>query len=179
MQTESDTMNATERVRAALKAAGFNSRAISVSSPRGNVRVTIRTALAPIAWVRSVAEQVEEVRRDHYSGEILCGGNTFVDVEHHDSIRALLASRYLDAVKSALAELATLEGGRLAQVAGATRANGEAVFLGLRNGSVSVWDDTGPQILYHGSDAEGIAYRLACNDPDQSVAMLPSVTVPA
>lgn len=167
------------RLRSAFKSAGFNARAISVASPHGNIRVTVRTALAPLAWVRAVAMQVQHVRHCEASGEILSGGNTFVDVEHHETVRAMLVNRYLEAVRVALAELQALGEGTntLVPVAGATKPDGEPVYLGMHNGSVNVWDGSWRSIMHHVSDDDGIAYRIACNDPDQSVAMLPSLTV--
>lgn len=75
-------------VRKALKdELGLNARQVSVRSPHwGSIYVTIKTADASFAKVEEIAKRVEHVRRCEYSGDILCGGNTFVNVEFDDAV---------------------------------------------------------------------------------------------
>jgi len=69
-------------LRAALKSAGFNARKVTVRRDHSTLHVTIRDAAVPRSIVKAIADQFSVVRRDERSGEILCGGNTFVDVEY-------------------------------------------------------------------------------------------------
>src|SRR5512140_564232 len=71
-----------QTLRAALKSAGFNARKVTVRRDHSTLRVTIRDASVPRSIVKAIADQFSVVRRDERSGEILCGGNTFVDVEY-------------------------------------------------------------------------------------------------
>lgn len=70
------TTNATpaQRLRAALKNAGFNARQVSVRCPHSTLYVTVRDASVSLTRVRQIARAFESVSRDHKSGEILCGG---------------------------------------------------------------------------------------------------------
>jgi hypothetical protein len=78
----STTTNTTpvQTLRAAIKTAGFNGRKVTVRLDHSTLRVTIRDASAPLSTVKAIADQFSSVRRCEKTGEILCGGNTFVDV---------------------------------------------------------------------------------------------------
>jgi hypothetical protein len=67
--------NPADRLRAALKQAGFNARKVSVRHLHSTLRVTIRDASASLTRVTEIAGAFESVHRDHATGEILCGGN--------------------------------------------------------------------------------------------------------
>lgn len=74
-----------EKIRKELKAIGYNSRQISVTS-RGagyedSIKVTLKV-LIPIAPIEKICEKYESVRYCEYSQEILAGGNTFVNVRY-------------------------------------------------------------------------------------------------
>lgn len=87
------TNTAADKIRTALKTAGFNSRKVTVKEPHwGSVKVTIRDASIGIGAVKAVAGAFENVRRCQTTGEILCGGNTYVDVSYHESVTAILAT---------------------------------------------------------------------------------------
>lgn len=75
------TTNATpaQTLRAALKAAKLSSRRVTVRHDRSTLRVTIRDASASLSKVQAIADQFVSVHRCEATGEILCGGNTFVD----------------------------------------------------------------------------------------------------
>lgn len=64
-----------DRLRAALKQAGFNARRVSVRHDHSTLRVTIRDASASLTQVEAVAAPFESVRRCQATGEILLGGN--------------------------------------------------------------------------------------------------------
>ena len=73
-------------VRAALKKAGFNTRQVSVRCPHCTLYVTIRDASVSLTRIEEIAGQFESVSRDHATGEILAGGNTFVQVAYADAL---------------------------------------------------------------------------------------------
>jgi hypothetical protein len=73
-----------KRLRLALKSAGFNARQVTVRYPNSTLCVTIRGASVSLTTVSAIAGAFESVSRDHKTGEILCGGNTFVRVEYAD-----------------------------------------------------------------------------------------------
>jgi len=69
-------------LRADLRSAGFNARKVTVRRDNSTLRVTIRDASVSLSTVRQIAERYTRVQRDERSGEILCGGNTFVDAAY-------------------------------------------------------------------------------------------------
>jgi hypothetical protein len=86
-----------DRLRAALKAAGFNARHVSVRHDHSTLRVTIRDASVSLTQVEAIAGPFESVRRCEATGEILLGGNCYVDCRYDP-----------DLVKPLKAELASL-----------------------------------------------------------------------
>src|ERR1043166_1620953 len=88
-----------QRLRRALKGAGFNARQVSVRCLHSTLYVTIRDALVSLTKVRAIAGGFESISRDYKTGEILCGGNTFFRVEDTDAL--------VDPVKAMI--LATLD----------------------------------------------------------------------
>ena len=99
-------MNTANELRSALKSAGLSARSVSVRSSGGSLEttlyVTIRTAMVARREVEIVANRFANVRYCGRTGELLCGGNTFVRVEH--------ASDVLAPVQASI--LADLEAGR-------------------------------------------------------------------
>jgi hypothetical protein len=63
-----------DALRAALKAAGFNARRVSVKADNSLLRVTIRDASASLTKVKAIVAPFESVSRDQATGEILWGG---------------------------------------------------------------------------------------------------------
>lgn len=82
------TMNNTpsQRLRLALKAAGFNARQVTVRYPSSTLYVTIRDSSVSLTKISAIAGPFESVSRDHKTGDILCGGNTFVRVAYDDAL---------------------------------------------------------------------------------------------
>jgi hypothetical protein len=70
-------------IRTELKAAKISSRAVNVRVERysmgSTVHVVVRSASVDFAAVKAIAESRESIRRDE-SGEILGGGNVYIDV---------------------------------------------------------------------------------------------------
>lgn len=79
------TVDASTRIRADLKAAGYGVREVSVRndsySMGSSVNVTVKRAEVPLCIVTEIAERQQDIRRDE-SGEILGGGNMFVHVDY-------------------------------------------------------------------------------------------------
>ena len=84
MSTANDTP--AQKLRVALKSAGFNARQVTVRYPHNTLCVTIRDASVSLTKVSAIAGAFEAVSRDHKTGEILSGGNTFVRVEYADVV---------------------------------------------------------------------------------------------
>ena len=84
-------------IRKQLKALGITSRQVSVRyrscTISGAVDVVIKDVTVPIARVREIAMAHKSVSRCSVSGEILGGGNTYVDVQvDRDVLEALAAT---------------------------------------------------------------------------------------
>jgi hypothetical protein len=76
-----------DKIRADLKRAGIPHKSVSVRMPHwGSVHVTIRDASISISTIKTIANAYECIRRDDASGEILSGGNTFVDVDYDGEV---------------------------------------------------------------------------------------------
>lgn len=76
-------VSAADKVREAIKGLGYNSRQVSVRKDNGtSVEVRIKDVTVDFEAVDRAAHQFEKVDRCEYSGEILCGGNTFVFVQY-------------------------------------------------------------------------------------------------
>jgi hypothetical protein len=71
-----------QALRAALKAAGFNARCVTVRQSHSSLYVSIRDAWVSLSEVEAIANKFSVVSRCAATGEILCGGNTFVNVSY-------------------------------------------------------------------------------------------------
>jgi hypothetical protein len=93
-----------DRLRAALKQAGFNARRVSVRHDHSTLRVTIRDTSVSLTKVQAIAGAFESIHRCEATGEILLGGNCYVDTEYDENlikplkteIAALLAAAPFD-----------------------------------------------------------------------------------
>lgn len=77
-----------QTLRAALKAEGFNARCVTIRQSHSSLHVTIRDASASLSKVKAIADKFSVVRHCEATGEILCGGNTFVNVAYSDDLVA-------------------------------------------------------------------------------------------
>ena len=128
-------MSKRDLIAQAIKDAGYNTRQVSLRSrPCGyswSFEITIRDPKIEVAQVEAIVGRFEKVDRDEGTGEILCGGNTFVDINISDEVRNIWAAKYMDQVVEVMANL-TEEYGK--SIGSAT--------LFLNNGwSVKIWDD--------------------------------------
>ena len=80
------TKDRAARIRAELKAMGWSSRDVSVRAETyslgATIRVTVRNPAVPMAAVRKVAGVYQTVSYCQVTGEVLGGGNTYVEVEY-------------------------------------------------------------------------------------------------
>jgi hypothetical protein len=111
------TVAVSKAIRAALAAAGYGKADVSVYnksySMGSTVYVTIKRADLALTAVEQIASQHERVDRDS-SGEILGGGNCFVDVRYGDGVldaAAALIAKQLDMGRRRFGSF-TLEAGR-------------------------------------------------------------------
>jgi hypothetical protein len=85
MATATETNHPPQQLKAALKAAGYNQRQVSVRNRPGGLSwslvVTVRCSSVDIEKVKHVAGTFESIDRCEYSGEILGGGNIYVRVK--------------------------------------------------------------------------------------------------
>jgi hypothetical protein len=126
-------VTAADRLRAALKQAGFTARQATVRQRHSTLHVTIRDAAVSLTRVTAIAAPFEVVRRDQASGEILCGGNTYVDIEYAPAVVAPVKASLLAILESAPNdEAVTLPGGYRAMKV--TRERGATYY-----GEVRIW----------------------------------------
>lgn len=89
------------RLRAALKAAGFNARRVTVRASHGSLYVSIRDAAASLSAVEAIANRFSVVHRCEMTGDILDGGNTFVNVAYTDELVAPVKAAILAVLEPA------------------------------------------------------------------------------
>jgi hypothetical protein len=108
----SSTNSTSQQLRSALKAAGFNARRVSVRHDHSTLRVTIRDTSVSLSAVKTIADRFCVVRRCEATGEILCGGNIFVDVAYlPELVKPVAAAVVALLAPAADGEVVTLVGG--------------------------------------------------------------------
>jgi hypothetical protein len=138
-------LGTTERaaiIRAELKAKHkWSSRDVSVKADHFSmgsaIRISIKNPAVSLAAVKEIAEAHESISRDPATGEILSGGNRYLDIGYSSEAREALAAQHLPAVEAAAAKLAEAEANHLIPVEGTGFLLG-AGHHGLRYG-FSLW----------------------------------------
>jgi hypothetical protein len=106
------TSETSAAIRSELKAAGYNQKRVSVRKrSTGSVNVEILDPTANVEEIENIAKKYESYDRDERTGEILCGGNTFVFVDVSEAVKEAWAAPYMEAAENALQEAEGLEGG--------------------------------------------------------------------
>lgn len=136
------TTDRAAQVRAALKAKGWTSRDVSVRadyySMGSTLRVVIKNPSVPLAVVEAIANEHESIDRDQW-GEILSGGNRFVDVCYTTTAMDALASKYTEQIAAAGASVdAFAEGDNSLVQIGDT---GYLMGRGANSYGYSLWKD--------------------------------------
>lgn len=95
-----------DKMREALKKAGFKRNQVTVSKGRGGYEtvyhVTVRDVRLPLDNVEKVTKRFENVDWDERTGEILSGGNTFIRVEYDYKAEAAEQKRLAKAMKEVI-----------------------------------------------------------------------------
>jgi len=148
---------AAKKIRKALKEKGITSRQVSVRSSSysmgSSIRVTIKDPSIKLAGVKEVAMGAESVRRCEYSGEILSGGNRYVNVCYSLEALKVMADKVRPQVAAAIAKI---KGSYLIPV------EGTPYFVGReQNGwGITVWGDAYIQSAYNENVAAEVIGRL-------------------
>lgn len=140
-------MNAThktpaQKARQALKKAGYTTKDVSVTNSNGNVNVVCKSikACADIEKIEAIAKNQESIGRCEITGEVLCGGNTFVFVEMKYKFVKEIVSIYSNEIDSAITS-ADKDPGLMVTVYGvtfwkdSTRWNAYCIEDGIENAS--------------------------------------------
>lgn len=94
-----------ELMQVALKAVGITRKQVSCSMHNGSITAKIKDLTIDPETIKQVGYKFESYERDQYSGEILCGGNTFVCVEYDHNVEQTITAS--DEFKTFQAELET------------------------------------------------------------------------
>lgn len=84
-----------QKLKAELKASGIRHHQISVREQHETIRVLVKDPAVDLERLRAIAKGYERVRRDQATGEILLGGNTYLDVEYTTEALAPTVARIL------------------------------------------------------------------------------------
>jgi hypothetical protein len=113
---------ATATIRTALKAMGYSSREISVRgesySMGSSITVTVKVRGVDLKAIKAVAEKAQRIDRCELTGEILTGGNRFVEVDYSWELVRELSAQVRAEAEVALASMKANPGVAVA-VAGA------------------------------------------------------------
>lgn len=102
-------MKTKEKITAKIKELGYNSRQVSVRNRHAgyssSLIVTIRDASISITKIEEAVEAFEKIDRCPVTHEILCGGNTFINVEYSNEAEATISAPYVANVESAISKI--------------------------------------------------------------------------
>lgn len=76
------TVEKAKEIRETLKKMGINSKQVSVTCDSNSISCRIKDFSVDPNVVSEIANRHESISRCQYSGEILCGGNTYVNVSY-------------------------------------------------------------------------------------------------
>jgi len=127
------------QLRKELKAHGWTSRDISVRARSctysSAIDVVVKRADIDMGKVRELAMEYESISRCEYSGEILSGGNTYVEVRRAYELAESMADAIQPACAKAL-ENASIELNTVVEVDG----TGFTLSVSRHNNRITVWD---------------------------------------
>lgn len=103
------TTDRAAQIRAALKAKGWTARDVSVRakyySLGSAIEIRVKNPDVPLTAVEAIAADHECIHRDEFTGEILGGGNRYVNASYTHDALMVLSARYADAVQRAVAQI--------------------------------------------------------------------------
>lgn len=83
-----------KELRSKLKEIGYNRNMVGVTSSYNSIDVTVKSLDVDFKAIENLANTYEKIDRDYATGEILCGCNTFVNVDYANSIKEDLKEKY-------------------------------------------------------------------------------------
>jgi hypothetical protein len=148
------------KLRAALKQAGFNARRVTVKYDHTTLRVTIRDASVSLTKVEEIAGPFERIRRCQVTGEMLLGGNTYIEVAYDkevikplkDEIAALLAAAPFDEYVAVRGDFRAL---KVSGVREEVRLKGPGIAFRSEIAYGTVWAAERLAIAYMDANAQG------------------------
>lgn len=84
-----------KELRSKLKEIGYNRNMVSVTSDYDSINVTVKSIEVDFKKVEKLANSYESFRTDERTGEILLGGNTYVNVKYSDTLKDELKNKYM------------------------------------------------------------------------------------
>ena len=145
-----------QAIAADLKKLGYNSRSVSIKERSGSYDrsfiITIRDPDVDFSAVADIKSQHTSIDWDAASGEILSGGNVFIDVKLSDQVADIWASKYLPAVQAAIALLKDNDCG----------VDIDERFVIFKDGShfFKIWDNTAIWLSMRYSEPRSISIDL-------------------
>jgi hypothetical protein len=113
------TSDHTVCIRQSLRAKGIKQSQVSVRTPHyGSIEIRIHDPSVKKFEVEEVANPHESIRYDHASGEILSGGNTFVNVSYSERAVIAYMAEHISRIQTLIegAEIPEGGGGRIVEV---------------------------------------------------------------
>ena len=89
-------MKDVKELRNELKLAGYNQRMVSIRVDYPKIHATIRSEKVNSKIVENILQTAEKIHRCEVTGEILSGGNTFVDVSFSDKMENFFIENYAE-----------------------------------------------------------------------------------
>ena len=132
------------------KTLGYNARQVTVKQSHYSIVFTVRDSAVDVQAVKSFGRNFESISRDHATGCILRGGNTFVEVRLSDAVEAEFKTAWLPALEEAAQKI---EGNTLQPI------EGTDCLLGLDDGranNYTLWEKEGGVTRYWGLESVAI-----------------------
>ena len=168
------TTETAKQLRAEYKREGWNARMISVRVTHGGcdgmIRVEIKNVQVPFWKAKRMADDKDRIATCEITGEILSGGNIYVDVQESRERKEILARRHLQAVEDAIEKIPEDDNtiAPVSQTVAIHREDRYTIRLwingadGWLSGMAFNYDSSNPDAAI-----EGIAHQVALYDDEQ------------
>lgn len=125
---------------------GYNARQVSVKHSHSSITFTVRDASVNVEAVKEFSTTFENIHRDERTGDILRGGNTFVNVRLSDAVKDKFKAIFLPALEEVAPKIVD---NRLLQIPGTEYLISQH---DMRPGCFDLWSDEGHIRSYYGLD---------------------------
>lgn len=88
-----------KELRSKLKEIGYSSRMVSVRSSYNSIDLSIKSVDVDFKTVEDLANKYESIHRDKATGEILSGGNIYVNVEYDYDFKESFSNEFIEKAK--------------------------------------------------------------------------------